>query len=64
MGNAHFPNDKIRILSMPMRPSTLFFCCGTPEKSTGKADVEVCGWSLCLFLDREVTFKNARVKLA
>ena len=36
-----------------MKPSTLFFSCRTPEKSTRKAGFEVCGWSLRPVFDRE-----------
>ena len=34
---------------MPMRPSTLFFCCKMPEKSTRIAGLKVCGWSYAQF---------------
>jgi len=53
MGHAHFTNDEIHIPCRPMRPSTLFFGCKTPEKSTRKAGFEVCGWSLRPVFDWE-----------
>ena len=43
MGHVHFLNDKICISWVPMKPSTVFFSCRTPEKSTKKAGLEVCG---------------------
>ena len=36
-----------------MRPSTLFFSCIMPEKSTRKAGLEVCRWSLHPVFDWE-----------
>ena len=38
--HTHFSNDEICI-------SWVLFSCKTPEKSTRKAGLEVCGWLLC-----------------
>ena len=38
-GHAHFLDDEMR---EPMRPTTVFFSCSTPEKCTGKATHKVC----------------------
>ena len=39
IGHAHFLDDEIR---KPMRPTTVFFSCSTPEKCSGKATYRVC----------------------
>ena len=39
MGHAHFLDNEIR---EPMRPTTVFFSCSTPEKCSGKATHRVC----------------------
>ena len=49
-GHAHFLNGEICISWVPMKPSTVFFSCTAPEKSTRKAGLEVCGWPLHLVL--------------
>ena len=46
MGHAHFLNGEIHISWVPMKPSTVFFSCTKPAKSTRKAGLEVCGWPL------------------
>ena len=38
-GHAYFLDDEIR---EPMRPTTVFFSCSTPEKCSGKATHRVC----------------------
>ena len=53
MGHAYFFNNVIRILG----PSTVFFSCRMPEKSTRKAGLEVCGWPLRPNPEMKSTFK-------
>ena len=63
MGHANFRSDEIHISWEPERPNQMFFSCRTPENSTWKARLKVCGKLAHPFFDRKQTNLQAKAYL-